>query len=1148
MAHTDNTAGPISLEEVNFNQWLDQNLCDENYEKLSPTEKGVGEWTEIRLFLSSTFIDTQAERDKLIKVVIPEINRKMAPSFIRIIPVDLRWGVLAEETKSCCDIQKTCLNQIDNCRLNVKQTPWFLGLRTDRYGWVQGEMMSSEGFEKPEFYDWIDKLKKTDKTVSITSLEVCHAARTPEKLPPYPTVFFYKRNFTENAKSQMQKDNFKWVFEFEYTGTEIDDPELKHQYTLISKADDYKKDKESIDDFLQDKAHVMFSDYTAEYDGRAYYTAKRENAKSFGVGYAVGLEEFADKVEHDLLAAIKMNFAEQNSDDIDPFVFDTIQHENAVKLKASTFVGRHKMLQNALGHVTGSDEENTLILHGEPGCGKSGLLAAVAQKAIETQEKDSSFVFVHAVDSCPGSNLLEKFLRRLHVNLRAFRRSKGEIKVESSPPESMTDLKQEHHSFIEETGQGYPTCQFIFIVDAVNQFNESNRAWDMWWLMRASCPNNIRFMISTLNEENNTFKNAKTSCTSAKCLEVTDMSNDDLIEMVSTNLERYNKKLTTYDDKLLGNQMNILLSKSSSPLFLIAASEALRKFGIFEKVSEYINSVPKTITGLFSFLIDEWYVEYGKMFTEDVCGLIALSKDGLLENQVNDILSFKEEREKGGSGFLYESSFSRIYDSLSSFLAAGGGGYLRFFHDQLKYTIRDKFLDLEFSKQTHELMQDFFMSVIKPQLCPDPKSKTPDYYAHVLNQVVFHQIQASQGSSLDCLKLTLRNVYFVRERVMAGQHNVLNDDYLEAIDAATNPEDISALKLWAKFVQLYAPNIKESPDFAHNMAINQAPSSVVCQDTLALEAPEMSNGYPLKWDNIPEADDPMSVKIMTQGVDCVASTVKRDVFIIATKDSANIYDQSSGETLNRLGVTAYSVCLTPDEEKLLVGDGRGLISCYDVDSGALVWSSEDIMDGCVTWIGLDEAGNVLAGTGHEKKAITWSSHNTNDVIMKLSGITPKTALKFNCENPAWHYTYNNSSGKMLSTHKGFISVWDMEKGEKLFDGSDGSRCIYCIDTHPSKSNIISGNNDLKVVEWQILDDSLEVLREIELPCLSGWGFGGVWSCKYSCEGHRIYCTEPQSQSIKIYDEEGVKVGELKGHPECVNRINIVPGEICYHVR
>ena len=100
-------------------------------------------WKVIRLFLSSSFIDTHAERDALIKRIIPNVNRKLAGKFIYIVPVDLRWGVLKDESKDCYAIQRTCLNQIDNCRQNVKQYPWFLGLRTQRYGWVQDKVSES---------------------------------------------------------------------------------------------------------------------------------------------------------------------------------------------------------------------------------------------------------------------------------------------------------------------------------------------------------------------------------------------------------------------------------------------------------------------------------------------------------------------------------------------------------------------------------------------------------------------------------------------------------------------------------------------------------------------------------------------------------------------------------------------------------------------------------------------------------------------------------------------------------------------------------------------------------------------------------------------------------------------------------------------
>ena len=77
-----------------------------------------------------------------------------------------------------------------------------------------------------------------------------------------------------------------------------------------------------------------------------------------------------------------------------------------------------------------SMEGKVIILHGEPGCGKSGLLAAVTHKCIQELREDDEFVFVHVVDSCPGSNVLELMLKRLQMSLREFRRKHGEIKGE----------------------------------------------------------------------------------------------------------------------------------------------------------------------------------------------------------------------------------------------------------------------------------------------------------------------------------------------------------------------------------------------------------------------------------------------------------------------------------------------------------------------------------------------------------------------------------------------------------------------------------------------------------------------------------------------------------------------------------------------
>ena len=66
----------------------------------------------------------------------------------------------------------------------------------------------------------------------------------------------------------------------------------------------------------------------------------------------------------------------------------------------------------------------------------------------------------------------------------------------------------------------------------------------MWWLPPKDTPSNLKFIISTLTEENNTFKNACIVSPDAMKLPIENMSHRDLREMIKTTLARFNKKLS----------------------------------------------------------------------------------------------------------------------------------------------------------------------------------------------------------------------------------------------------------------------------------------------------------------------------------------------------------------------------------------------------------------------------------------------------------------------------------------------------------------------------------------------------------------------------------------------------------------------------
>lgn len=109
--------------------------------------------TAIRVFVSSTFVDMQAERYYLVNEVFPQIRRSCALLGIDFEAIDLRWGVSGENSDA--QVLDYCLDQIEGC------LPYLLALIGGRYGWVPGT--------KPEI---APMLAADERECSVTELEI----------------------------------------------------------------------------------------------------------------------------------------------------------------------------------------------------------------------------------------------------------------------------------------------------------------------------------------------------------------------------------------------------------------------------------------------------------------------------------------------------------------------------------------------------------------------------------------------------------------------------------------------------------------------------------------------------------------------------------------------------------------------------------------------------------------------------------------------------------------------------------------------------------------------------------------------------------------------------------------------------------------
>ena len=113
----------------------------------------------IRIFVSSTFRDMQAEREELVKRVFPLLRRRCEERGVAWSEVDLRWGV-TDEQKAEGAVLPICLAEIDRSR------PYFLGLLGRRYGWVPEEIPPGLAEALP----WLSEISGT----SVTEMEVLH--------------------------------------------------------------------------------------------------------------------------------------------------------------------------------------------------------------------------------------------------------------------------------------------------------------------------------------------------------------------------------------------------------------------------------------------------------------------------------------------------------------------------------------------------------------------------------------------------------------------------------------------------------------------------------------------------------------------------------------------------------------------------------------------------------------------------------------------------------------------------------------------------------------------------------------------------------------------------------------------------------------
>lgn len=699
-------------------------------------------WENVYIFISSTFNDMHAERDYLVKRVFPQLATWCEERRLRLIDIDLRWGVSETDATQNKRVIQVCLDRIDECR------PFFLCFLGQRRGWV------------PEYKDVSDETKRRFPNLiknsflgnhSITEMEILHALIDPL----HNGTFFNKKDNTTKDGSAVEHAFF-FLRENDYL-KDIRHPDLEYVYTNKGDADQATADKElerwrnekipttgrpvfryfanwNYDENTPEIALPYVVPTTAERDSAVWKDAfakwkkrwaetevtvdecgeirnpkERKKAEEYNARFTGGrLGNFRHKNEdidkiiiRQLQDAIKKRFGERHTEQLTPLQKELDQQEQFLRVASAGYIERNDDFDAINEYINNKKETRPFAVTALAGMGKTSFLAHWIDNYSSKVEASLHYRFVGCSDDSVNS---ERLCRSLLEELKATGKIAGDI------PVNAVEMFNKLPDLLEEAGRSGKT---ILVIDALNQLETG--LLDLYWIP-ARMPENIRMILSFKKGDSDSDKYYN------ERLKVGDMilqtikpfdSEDDRRQFVSVYLDQYFKEL---DEP----RIEALVSSegANNPLFLKTVLSELRVFGVHNNLTEVINNRfgKSTVTAFHAILQRmEDDPAYTKLKPQKalphIFGWIAHSRFGLSAEELTALLIRARLTDCKNEA---EDVIALAIRQLRPFLA-NRDGRIDFFYESFKVAAIERYTGIHpFAKpvkQWHRLLSEYFESL-----------------------------------------------------------------------------------------------------------------------------------------------------------------------------------------------------------------------------------------------------------------------------------------------------------------------------------------------------------------------------------------------------------------------------------------------------
>ncbi|KAK2144717.1 hypothetical protein LSH36_736g01022 [Paralvinella palmiformis] len=1126
---------------------------------------------KVVVFVSSTFTDTKAERNTLMKDVFPYLR-----SLCRILGldfdfVDMRWGV-NEETTLNHATAAICINEIDRC-ISESAGPAFLAIISHKYGYrpIPSEIEQEEYttlrtslVESRKDVSLIDEYYRLDRNVIPPHYVL--KPRTPEQQDWWEMNEKIQDLLQDAAGRCLSGDKLE-RYHISVTEQEIKEGILHNEHRdgqviamrrTLGDVHHPRHKHRHIIDIISGEINEEAQEFLSILKENKVPQAIGEDAL-VDVDYADPsmVEEYVrtscDSICRALTNNILKNYEGKLHVEEDEVLDDILQHRELARDKCSLFIGREPLIGTVKAYI-GNDSRRIFAVHGQSGCGKTALMAVCAVKARETLPDGVGILRFLGTTGATGSarNMLHNIC---HQITRAYGKDTSEVP---------TGYKELVVHFRECLRYATPSKPLTIFLDSLDQLSNEDFGKNLKWLsLRDELPPNCKLVVSTL--PGHCLDVLEGFLPSQQFLEVKPLSVTDGFPILDKMLSAQNRTVTESQRKIVLDAFE----KCPLPLYLRLAADVALRWHSYDTIDA--GELPANMSGLITTLFQRLESRYGTHLVHHALAYLTVAKKGLSSTELEDILSCDDV--VLNEVFSYWTPphirippllWIRIRNELGAYLVergADGTSTYGWYHRQFWETAEQRFVSASpdsaasFQSTARRAVADYFEGKYYDgkEFC-DKHGKKTMQNRHIVSQPLVVTGDKKTGrlnkrklSELSYQLLHLEdwqkfvelagNLEFIEGKFVTRQGYECVEEFLEAAKASSDKR-IMAI---SKFVGSNLSHLLREPDSVYQLASQQVAGSLV--KSMFDELPPQILPRQVIVDHNPDCvEDPceMTLRGHTSGIrSCVYSPNGEMIASTAEDGSLRVWDGFSGAeivTVTGLSGPTYPGLADPyhgerpcafsrDGLNVATGSEDSWIQVWDL-AGAQIHSVQGHSD-TITGIVYSPDNKTLATTSKDQTTKFWN--------MTKDSLTPIATVTMGLQGLACDYS---PDGQVLAVtcYGGLVTI-DTNSHIIRTKSTGFSSYNFGACYSPSGQEVASGGDNSSVTLWDA--DTGEA--KSKLVGHKGW----IWSIQYTKDGSKLLSCS-SDRTLKVWDVLNHQcIVTVGGHIHRVSCVSVHPEQTSF---